>query len=394
MKKSLLATFIAGSIFNCAHAIEPAGINTESGILITPLLQTGLKYDDNIFSQSQDEKGSTILTIDPTVNFLLDDGINSYSVDVGLNSGTFFSSSDDNYLDGFLGFDIHLEPSSMSRFDLSASANWTTEARGTGITEGLGEAVTEPLTYRDQVVTGTYEFGALSTNAKMAFDAKYYNKEYTNFENNTKYRNYDSFLFGTTFSYNTGAATDVFVEVNKDAIRYDHIEPQQSTRSSDDYRALVGIKWEATALTTGSVKLGYQNKDFEARNRENFSGLSWDAGVTWQPLTYTSFNFSTKRAAKDPNVEGSYINESVHSVAWNHEWATRLNTSVSASYVKEDYSGVSRKDDTTTLSAQANYVLQRWVDVSVYVDITDKDSTRDNIYFDKNLVGVNFTFSM
>ncbi|MDP4983851.1 outer membrane beta-barrel protein [Pseudoalteromonas tunicata] len=394
MKKSLLATALAGTIFNYAHAVEPAGFNTESGIVITPLLNVGVKNDNNIFSQPANEESSAILTVDPTVNFLLSDGINSYSVDAGLKSATYFSSSDDNYLDGFLAFDMHLEPSSQSRFDLNADLNWVTEPRGTGITEGLGDSVDEPLNYSEQILAATYEFGALSTNGKLAFDARYYNKGYSNFEAVTQYREYDSFLLGTTLSYNTGAATDLFLELSKDAIRYEKVEAGRASLSSDDYRALIGVKWEATALTTGSAKIGYQNKDFESDSRANFSGLSWNAGITWQPLTYTLIDFSTSRAARDPSVEGSYIKESVHTLGWTHGWNQQLNTRLGVSYTKEDYSGVVRKDDTTTYSASATYALFRWVDVGVFADFIDKNSTRDTIYFDKTVVGVNFTFAM
>jgi len=363
-------------------------------VTITPLLNVGTKHDDNIFSQASEEKSSAIMTVAPSVNFLLDDGINQYNFDIGITSGTYFSSSDDNFIDGYLGFNSHIEPSSQNRFDFEIGANWVTEPRGTGITEGLGDDVTEPLTYTDQTIAATYEYGALSTAARIAFDVKYFSKGYTNFEATTQFRDYDSIKLGSTFLYNTGAATDVFIEVNRDAIEYDHVETDSVSRSSDDYRALAGIKWEATALTTGSIKLGYQKKDFEADERDNFSGLSWEAGVQWQPLSYSTISFDTSRAARDPNTEGNYINETLYSVNWSHSWNEKLNSTLGASFTDEDYSGVTRTDDTKTYSASMNYSFTRWMDVSVFADVTSKDSTRDGIMFDKNIVGMNFTVAM
>jgi len=394
MNKSLLATIIAGTIFNAGYALEPAGINMDNGVTITPILNVGTKHDDNIFSQASEEKSSAIMTVTPSVNFLLDDGINQYNFDIGITSGTYFSSSDDNFIDGYLGFNSHIEPSSQNRFDFEIAANWVTEPRGTGITEGLGDDVTEPLTYTDQTIAATYEYGALSTAARIAFDVKYFSKGYTNFEATTQFRDYDSIKLGSTFLYNTGAATDVFIEVNRDAIEYDHVETDSVSRSSDDYRALAGIKWEATALTTGSIKLGYQKKDFEADERDNFSGLSWEAGVQWQPLSYSTISFDTSRAARDPNTEGNYINETLYSVNWSHSWNEKLNSTLGASFTDEDYSGVTRTDDTKTYSASINYSFARWMDISVFADVTSKDSTRDGIMFDKNIVGMNFTVAM
>ncbi|MBL4910586.1 MAG: outer membrane beta-barrel protein [Alteromonadaceae bacterium] len=394
MKKSLLAIVIAGTMINSAFAVEPAGVNLDNGVVITPLLDTGFKHNDNIFSLPSNEQGSSIFTVAPSVNFLLDDGVNQFNVDLGIVSGTFLQSSNDNYLDGTFGAAAHIEPSSKQRFDIAANANWLTEARGTGITEGLGDQVNAPLLYAEQSVDFGYEYGSLNTPARISFEVKYYNKNYSNFKPITLFRDYDSLKFGSTFYYNTQAATDLFIEVSRDAIKYDNVETGVSSRDSDDYRALAGIKWEATALTTGSIKLGYQQKDFIAANRGNFNGLSWQADIQWQPLSYTTIAFNTSRAARDPSVEGNYINETVNSLSWQHDWSEKLNTVVSGSYINEDYSGVTRKDDTKLFSLSLNYALLRWVDVSLYADITRKDSTRANILFDTNIVGVNFTFSM
>jgi hypothetical protein len=394
MKKYLLATVIAGTIFNAAYALEPTPVILDNGIAIVPMLSVGVAHDDNIFSQANEEKSSAIMTVAPSVNFLLDDGINQYNFDMEIKSGTYFSSSDDNFLDGSLGFNSHIEPSSKNRFDFELVANWVTEPRGTGITEGLNESITEPLSYTDQVIAATYEYGALSTAGRIAFDVKYYNKGYNNFESTTQFRDFDSIKLGATFYYNTQASTDLFIEVNRDAIEYDHVETDSVSRSSDDYRALAGIKWEATALTTGNIKLGYQKKDFEADTRENFSGLSWEAGVQWQPLSYSTIAFDTSRAARDPNTVGNYLNETVYSLGWLHNWSEKLSSRVSASFINEDYSGVARTDDMTTYSASINYAFARWMDVSVFADLTSKDSTSENILFDKNIIGINFIVSM
>ena len=396
--KTLLSTTMSvamATVFSSAvYAVEPTAINLDNGLSVTPFLSTGYTYDNNIFSDATKTKSSGILTIAPSVNLLLDDGVNQYSADVTVTSGTFTSSSDDNFLNTELSGAVHLEPSSQSRFDLTGSANWLSEPRGTGITEGLGDSVSEPLTYAEQSLGVAYEYGALSSKARVAFNVDYYNKGYTNFEDFTKFRDYDSVKLGSTFYYSTGAATDALFEVSVDKIDYIEAVAADVNRDSNDYRALAGLKWEATALTAGEVKVGYQEKDFDNAGREKFSGLSWDASVQWQPLTYSTFDFATSRSAKDPNVIGDYIKESLYSASWIHNWSQRLASRLSTTYTNEEYSGIDRTDKTTTLSAAADYSLARWVDVSLFTDYTDKDSNQSNIYFDKLIVGVNFTMSM
>lgn len=392
MNKKCLVGAVAAVISGGVVAVEPAAYKTDSGINITPLLQTGLKYDNNILSQATAKDSSAILTIAPSVNFLLDDGLNQYQLDAGIASGTYLDSSDDNYVDAVFGLSSHLEPSSSSRFDISLLANWFSEPRGTGITEVLGSDISEPLRFAEQTAAITYEYGLMSSKARVAFDGKYYNKGYHNFDNITRVRNYDSLLFGATFFYSTNSRTDAFIELNRDAIRYDVADGL--SRDSDDVKALLGVKWQATALTTGSIKLGYQRKDFTASGRENFSGVSWDATVDWQPLTYSALSFTTSRMARDPNVEGDYIRESLYGINWTHQWSDLFSSTLDARYIEEDYTGVSRADDSTMLTASLSYSMLRWLDVAIYVESLDKDSTRDTISFDKTVVGLNFTISM
>ncbi|MGB0937972.1 MAG: outer membrane beta-barrel protein [Colwellia sp.] len=396
LKKSLLSAAIATLICSNAYAVEPLSIPLESGVIVTPLVETGVKYDNNIFSDATSSKSSSILTIDPSVNFLLEDGANAYNIDVAIQSGVFFSSSADNYLDAELGFDVHLEPSSQSRYDIIGEANWKTEARGTGIAEGQSDNISAPITYAEQKLGASYEYGALSTPARISVDANYYNKGYSNFKDITKYRDYSSFKLGSTFYYSTRAFTDALLEVSLDNIDYSHTAPLEATRDSKDYRILGGVQWEATALTSGAVKIGYQEKDFKDASREKFSGLSWDANVQWQPLTYSTLDFSTSRAARDPNVEGDYIKESVYAVSWQHVWDEKISTDLSTAYLDEDYTGVrnARKDETLTLTAAVDYAFDRWMDISFYTEFTDKDSTRDEILYDKTVVGVNFIIVM
>lgn len=378
------------------YAVEPATVNLDNGVVITPLISTGYKYDNNIFSESSNTKSSGIFTVVPSVNLLLEDGVNNYNIDLAINSGTYLSSSDDNYLNTNLGFGVHLEPSSQSRFDITGEANWLSEERGTGLTEGLGDIVDEPLTYSEQKFGAAYEYGALSAPARVEVSVDYYNKGYTNFTDITELRDYDSMKLASTFYYGTGASTDILFEISRDAIDYSKSDTSESNRDSNDYRALAGVKWEATALTSGEVKIGYQEKDFSSANRENFSGLSWDASVTWQPLTYSTIDFVTSRAARDPNVIGDYIDESFYSATWGHDWNSKLSTQLFVSYMNEDYSGGSttRSDDTTILSMSVNYNFLRWLDVSLFTDFTDKNSTNANILFDKTVVGVNFVIAM
>ncbi|WP_372771174.1 outer membrane beta-barrel protein [Pseudoalteromonas sp.] len=395
MKKSILTCAIATLLsFNVQANNEPGAIRTESGFIVTPLLDLGLKHDDNIYSRSSDETSSAIFTVDPSVNFLLDDGVNSYTIDVGILSGFYSEDSTDNFVDGFLGLGGHFEPSSKSRFDINLDANWTTEQRGTGLTEGTGNTVDKPIRYAEQTLSGEYEYGSKSAFGRLAVMAEYYNKDYLNYKEQTQYRNLEHVMLGGKFIYNTQSGSDAFVELKNTAVNYDVTNPNELSRDSNDINASVGIEWEATALTSGSAKIGYEEKEFDDSGRAKHSGISWEVGVTWQPLTYSSLDFTTSKSADETLTEGDFIDATTLGVAWTHDWNDRVSSQLAVDYSDEKYVGINRDDSELTLTAAIDYQMLRWVGFNFYIEIVDKDSTNDNIYFDKNVVGVNTRLSL
>ena len=392
MKINLLLSATAVVFSSSVVAVEPEVYITDSGIAIIPIINAGYKYDNNIFNQSNDKTSSSVFTVAPKARLLIDDGINNFQLDLGIESGTFIDSSDDNYLTGGLQFSSHLEPSSRSRFDVEVGANKQVEPRGTGITEGTADSVDEPLEYNEQLAKLTYEYGSLSSSGRIAVTGRYYNRNYTNFNDITQFRSFNQSTLGSTFFYTTNASTDAFFEISGSAIKYD--VDQIVSRDSDVYTALVGVKWEASALTSGSFKIGQQQKKFTDSGRENFKGVSWEGKVDWKPLTYTIVTLETSRSAKDPDLLGDYISESVYGINWEHEWNEKLTSTLNFSYIREEYTGFERLDKSDKFYADISYEFKRWVDVSLYFDYIDQDSNNANIVYDKSIVGLDFVFSL
>src|SRR5258706_10067848 len=84
-----------------------------------------------------------------------------------------------------------------------------------------------------------------------------------------------------------------------------------STQSSTEDRFLVGVKWEATAATTGTAKFGQMTKKFDSAGRQDFSGSSWDVGVRWSPLSYSVFDISSaKQTAESTGVGDAVVGKS------------------------------------------------------------------------------------
>ncbi|BBN82615.1 hypothetical protein PA25_26000 [Pseudoalteromonas sp. A25] len=390
MKFKLALPLLAISVCSAVQANETTDsgvIKTPYGIDLTPSLYTAFKHDSNIARTSNDEKSSSILEVAPTLNALLEQGANKYTGQVGLASGTYFSSSDDNYLDFNVSGEAAIELNQNHSYNLSAGYQNAHEDRGTGISEGLGGAQDDVTKYRIANFGASYQYGAQSTPARIQLSADVSYKDYTNFEAISKFRDVETTTLGSAFFYDTGAFTSLVVEIKSEDAQYDVLDINDARGSKDSSSMFyqVGAQWQATAMTSGNVRIGYQDKNFDAVAREDFGGLSWSAGVTWQPLTYSSVAFNTSRIARDTN----------YGATWTHTWSEFVSTDIGYSHKSENYAGITnRKDTTKPYTIAANYDLKRWIDVTAGIDFQDKSSTQQNIDFDKLVVFVGATFTL
>lgn len=375
------------------QAVDPQAIQTESGFDITPLLSTGLKYDDNITSSSTNEIDSWVMTFLPSVRAILDDGVSKTEFSAGLFKGNYFDSSNDNFTDTLLGglFDTSL--SEQSKFNLKADLIWGHEDRGTGITKGLSNNQLEPTRFNTQTASGYYEYGAKAAPARVRLGAKYFNKEYMNQREVTQFRDYDLKLGGVNFYYDTLSGTAIVLESSLEETSYDLTDPD-APRDSKDTNVKVGAEWQISAITSGDVKIGYQKKNFDDSSREDFSGVAWVISADFSPLTYTNFNIGTGRRAKDPLQSGDYIRETTFHAGWRHNWTEAVQTQLSYKRMEEDYVGIIRKDENDSYTASIKYAFRRFVDITLFTTVTDKTSSITGIEFDRNVTGLSFDFSL
>ncbi|WP_226414823.1 outer membrane beta-barrel protein [Shewanella glacialimarina] len=383
---ALLSVFALSPAF--AADEQPGVIQTSSGIDLIPYLNTGFKYDDNIASTKTFKTDSWILGITPGLQGQLLDGNNEYTFQTNIDYGNFLDSSDDNFLDFNLGGAADVELNQSNKFNVNANYDAGHEERGSGLFEGNGDLQNEPATFDSYNVGGFYEYGAQTTPARVQVNANYYDKEFTNFEAITVYRNYSDTEYGASFYYDSGASVSWVFDasvVNTDYQIADLSGDRDST--STFYR--VGVDWEATAATAGSIRIGNQEKDFDNSSRDDFSGLSWDASVTWSPLTYSALTFNTGNSAKDPNGAGNYIESTTYGVSWDHGWNDFVSTNVSYNQTDDDYNGVDRQDELKVFSLSASYVTTRWLTLVAGVDVTDSWSSDENFGFDRNVYYIN-----
>jgi hypothetical protein len=393
VKTLAAAMLMAGS--GSALAIEAASMDL-GGVHFTPVLKLSESYDDNFRATGgAGEQSSWITTINPSFELAARDRLNVYKLTYSFNSDTFHSSHNDNNIDHHLDLDAHMEFNSRNRLTLNAGYDKVEDVAGTEV-NGINDK------YHTYNIGGVYGFGAEAAMMQFELGA---NQQWLRYDNNQMLNgslvNADkerdtTTLTGTAY-YRVAPKTRALFEM-----RYNDYEYQQtgSTLDSDAMAYLLGLTWDATAKTSGTAKLGYSKKKFDAAGREDVSGSIWEVGVNWQPRTYSAFSLNTRRSMEEgsQNAEDA-IDTTRTSLNWNHAWTSRISSDVGYTYMEEDYEYTganSRKDETHEFALGMNYELRRWVDVGMgykYQDVESNNGVPADTY-DRNIFMLKLTMGL
>lgn len=379
-----------------AIAQDAGVITTESGFDLVPALSTTLKHDNNVARSNSNEIESWVAVVTPSLKANLVNGADVYTLSGAVSHGRYFSSEPDNFTDGYLKAEAALSPSSRDNFKFSLDTRWLHEERGTGITQGVGVVQAEVVNFADQTLNAEYRYGASSTPGQIRLNTRLYNKDYSNFRETTQYRDFDSVLFGAGFLYQLPSAFKAVTEISSADIIYKLTDPT-GDRNNRDTNYRLGVEWEFTTISVGTLKLGYQDKDFDIAQREDFGGFAWEATFVWQPLTYSAVDFSAGRRAKDVDsvaVTGDFIIESSAAMGWNHNWSESWSTKLSFEYVDNEYNVQNRTDTSRVVTAEVSHQLLRWVKLTAFASLEDRSSSLAALEYDRQVIGLTADFTL
>ncbi|WP_420935745.1 outer membrane beta-barrel protein [Alteromonas sp. A081] len=388
-------------VLSAVCAAAPINVNAQEAGRIevgqfdfVPILNSSISYVDNVSRVSDDDPKifSWRSVISPEVIAATEINGNPVQLGYRLERGVYFSSSNDDYTDHFLEASTEIDINSRNRFNILAQYEDGHEDRGSGFSIGFGQDLTTPDTYKSSLVGVNYKFGSITSNAGLAFRANRSTLEYDRTEDQYLIRNRAVNVVGAEFNYDISPSVSLVLDLTRSSINYDEqllLDPLDS----DETRLLVGVRWENTAATTGYAKVGYKEKEFDAQARDTFYGTDWEVGVEWQPLTYSTFDFSTSATTNETNGEGSLIRSRLYRASWNHNWLERLSTSFGVVIIDDEYilDGAvlaNRTDDVTRYNAALNYNAQRWLSFSLFYNINKRDSNREIIGYDQRVLGV------
>jgi polysaccharide biosynthesis protein VpsM len=368
-------------ILTGARAAEdgPRGIQMGEGLYVFPYAKLGIGRDDNLFLRPTNEKSSNLTIFNPGFQLQARRQNALYKLAVDAVNGDYSDSSADNYLDRTFRGSGEWVFSNSAGLLLGLNSDYLHDARGS-TDRPFGN---EPDTYRDNGANVLFAYGANDAKGRIELAAGTAQKRYLDNRSYTVAADRDTDnLRGTAF-FRVMPRTSVLFEASQ--FKYDYTL-SSSTLDSKENRYMVGVTWEATALTSGTVKVGNLKKDFSSSVRNDFSGSNWEAAVQWSPMTYSRFDFYTLKTIYDTTGIGDFVLSKRSGVAWKHDWNSKLSSIVNYNYIQDDFlgAGSSRKDDINALGFKVNYKLSRVFTLGADYTYTDRDSNIPDFRFKRN----------
>jgi hypothetical protein len=260
---------------------------------------------------------------------------------------------------------------------------------------------TENDKYNSKNVGGVYTFGAEAARTQIEFGANYDELRYDNSKrytptgpriNSEKER--DATALRSTVFYEVAPKTKALLEARYTDYKYQNKNFGRDKLDSKNKGVLVGVTWDATAKTSGTFKIGRERRSFDSSDYGSQSTGMWEAGVTWAPLTYSTFELNTRQGFDEGNDGASSIKTQSTRLGWKHYWMDRLYSDTSYTRTDQKYQQtVKREDNTDNYGLSLTYQARRWLDVGIGYTYTDRASDVKNERYTRNIYALTINAS-
>ncbi len=341
------AAFVFAPPFCCAQGRIHLG-----KLSVEPKLRYTITYDDNIFTESSNEKNDLIYTVTPSVTFKYKGARpdNFVLVNYTADLVAYCDNSDINYQAqrpyAMFGF------KAASGFYVKGGDTYTKTADPYGSLDDfrLGERTKRWFNIAEG--TAGYEFARLY--AVEAF-AKFHVRRY--YESSDKWQDRDANTYGTTLIYNWTPKTSFIAQYRRTDNEYvaqndDVYDPDRDVtwsgdtsmdNTTDDY--FLGARFKPGGKLEGEIKIGWT--DISHDNNYDPTGKRYDDDSTWAAetrVTYkaterTLLNLDLQRGYKGSSdaADVNYYVDSLIGLGLVQKFAYRLSLNAYLAYSDWDY---------------------------------------------------------
>ncbi|AUB83749.1 outer membrane beta-barrel protein [Candidatus Thiodictyon syntrophicum] len=361
---------------------QPVGTGFDlGGFRAYPWLNLLAGYESNYYKTSNDVRLDNAIAglggvgrlstwetvVEPGIRLTALKGADSYSLSYFARIGIVSASPADNFTDQQAQANANWEFGLRHRVTFNYQYWYWHDRRGSGSPVDSSRAnffYPHPDLWDSNRVTLGYSYGAPGARGRLDLMAGYRTRHYLN--NNQEVRDNDRPVLGATLYTRVSPKVSLLFDAAWEKVNYTRQAPGALTLDSDQMTLYTGVTWDATAKTSGTVKVGWLGKNFAAGQRENVSDFGWSAQLQYRPRTYSTFNLVTERTPAETNTGlADAIVVSLVNLDWVYYWQPRLYTRVGLLGTNDKYIGEARTDHRYNASGGVFYQMRRWLELGV-----------------------------
>jgi hypothetical protein len=103
-------------------------------------------------------------------------------------------------------------------------------------------------------------------------------------------------------------------------------------------------------------------------------------------LTYSVVSLDAMRTFNEQTSGGDFILTDNVSLLWNHDWSSRVRSTVLFAHGRDVHEGLDRTDTRDNLGLKASYGFRRWLRLGGEVRQEKRDSNVPNVEYKRNLM--------
>jgi len=372
---AVLGVLMTGS--SVAAEFEPLSVKA-GAFDVTPALALTVGRDSNVGLSNGAKTSTNFTLLNPSVIIGLPVHGQMYGAKYSGLFGRYTGSRTDNYND--------------HNFDLFADNVWSSRLNTLVKVDYLkGHDSRNALLFKNKELwhaTGLSamgHYGVEGAQGQFELAAGKMSKRYdSNNSGFTPIYDYDRTDLSGTFFYRVAPATRMFVEASHSKFNYVIALPGKNLDSSQQ-SYMVGVKWDATAKTTGSVKFGTTKKSFDSGLLPSGSFAVWDAKVTWAPKTYSRLDASLKQGANEYGGLGSFMQTRDADFNWMHDWTSYVTSTLSFGDGSDNFQAATRVDKRQHYGARVTYGFRTWLRAGVEYQHSKRTSTDPLVGYTKGV---------
>lgn len=383
--KTLGLALVAGLLSSTAVRAESDDADTGSGRL-QGSLTTLVSHTNNYFYQPTNEQSVTAGLLRPEIKFQAETSKTSLDLTGRVEYGTSTApGSKDDYFDRKFGLDLGWTPTYRNRFSFEGSLDHGHDPFGIARTEGSPVLNTDLDQWNHSQGGARYRYGAPSArvNAEVGVSAR--NVDYTTNRAATQFLDYKSTTVDYNLFYNYTPKTSLVLSFSRTGVDFNMpFDTDGSggpspgdidTRGGKVYQARAGIRWLATAKTSGDIRAGYRQRTFD-NVPGNLEGFDWQAGVQWSPTSPLLVELKTARSEEQSyRVDANVIDVESNALSIKRTVNSRSRVSLDFAQTKSRFFGSGRDDQTRSAGVGLEYAAMSSVFLVANLGYQTRDST-------------------